>query len=90
MHCGSPISRGDGEEASEGYRRLGQGGLYGAIIIALLLKEVQELSLPLLALQEFDLRNTQSLEESVRHSDVVYNLVGRRYPTKYGSQNLRL
>lgn len=33
--------------------------------------------------QEYDLRNTQSLEESVRHSDVVYNLVGRMYPTKY-------
>jgi len=31
---------------------------------------------------EYDLRNTQSLEESVRHSDVVYNLVGRSYPTK--------
>ncbi|KAL8788470.1 MAG: hypothetical protein Q9213_001693 [Squamulea squamosa] len=31
---------------------------------------------------EFDLRNTPSLEESVRHSDVVYNLVGRDYPTK--------
>ncbi|QSZ31328.1 hypothetical protein DSL72_000891 [Monilinia vaccinii-corymbosi] len=31
---------------------------------------------------EYDLRNTQSLEESVRHSDVVYNLVGRNYPTK--------
>lgn len=34
-------------------------------------------------LQEYDLRNTQSIEESVRHSDVVYNLVGRNYPTKY-------
>ena len=33
--------------------------------------------------QEFDLRNTASLEESVRHSDVVYNLIGRDYPTKY-------
>ncbi|KAL9101931.1 MAG: hypothetical protein Q9163_002869 [Psora crenata] len=33
--------------------------------------------------KEFDLRNTASLEESVRHSDVVYNLVGRDYPTKY-------
>lgn len=33
--------------------------------------------------QEYDLRNTASLEESVRHSDVVYNLVGRDYPTKY-------
>lgn len=32
--------------------------------------------------QEYDLRNTQSIEESVRHSDVVYNLVGRTYPTK--------
>lgn len=32
--------------------------------------------------QEYDLRNTQSLEESVRHSDIVYNLVGRMYPTK--------
>lgn len=32
--------------------------------------------------QEYDLRNTQSIEESVRHSDVVYNLVGRNYPTK--------
>src|ERR1700712_5532707 len=31
---------------------------------------------------EYDLRNTPSLEESVRHSDVVYNLVGRNYPTK--------
>lgn len=31
---------------------------------------------------EFDLRNTQSLEESVRHSDIVFNLVGRSYPTK--------
>lgn len=31
---------------------------------------------------EYDLRNTQSLEESVRHSDIVYNLVGRDYPTK--------
>jgi NADH dehydrogenase (ubiquinone) 1 alpha subcomplex subunit 9 len=31
---------------------------------------------------EYDLRNTQSIEESVRHSDIVYNLVGRKYPTK--------
>ncbi|KAL6721136.1 Protein-lysine N-methyltransferase efm5 [Lecanora helva] len=31
---------------------------------------------------EYDLRNTASLEESVRHSDVVYNLIGRDYPTK--------
>jgi len=33
--------------------------------------------------QEWDLRNTPSIEESVRHSDVVYNLIGRDYPTKY-------
>lgn len=33
--------------------------------------------------QEYDLRNTPSIEASVRHSDVVYNLVGRDYPTKY-------
>lgn len=31
---------------------------------------------------EYDLRNTQSIEESVRHSDLVFNLVGRKYPTK--------
>jgi NADH dehydrogenase (ubiquinone) 1 alpha subcomplex subunit 9 len=31
---------------------------------------------------EFDLRNTQSIEESVRHSDIVINLIGRKYPTK--------
>jgi NADH dehydrogenase (ubiquinone) 1 alpha subcomplex subunit 9 len=31
---------------------------------------------------EYDLRNTQSIEESVRHSDIVFNLVGRKYPTK--------
>ena len=31
---------------------------------------------------EYDLRNTQSIEESVRHSDIVYNLVGRRWTTK--------
>ncbi len=36
-------------------------------------------------MQEYDLRNTASIEESVRHSDVVYNLVGRDYPTKYGA-----
>ncbi|KAF2261016.1 NAD(P)-binding protein [Lojkania enalia] len=31
---------------------------------------------------EMDLRNTASIEESVRHSDIVYNLIGRNYPTK--------
>lgn len=28
------------------------------------------------------MRNTPSIEASVRHSDIVYNLVGRDYPTK--------
>lgn len=31
---------------------------------------------------EYDLRNTESIEASVRHSDIVINLVGRNYPTK--------
>ncbi|KAF3906217.1 Cyclin-B1-2 [Dactylellina cionopaga] len=31
---------------------------------------------------EFDLRNTESIEESVRHSDIVINLIGRDYETK--------
>lgn len=31
---------------------------------------------------EYDLRNTDSIEESVRHSDMVFNLTGRDYPTK--------
>jgi NADH dehydrogenase (ubiquinone) 1 alpha subcomplex subunit 9 len=31
---------------------------------------------------EYDLRNTTSIEESVRHSDIVFNLVGRDYQTK--------
>ena len=31
---------------------------------------------------EYDMRNMDSIEESVRHSDIVYNLVGRDYPTK--------
>lgn len=31
---------------------------------------------------EFDLRNTESIEESVRHSDIVYNLIGRDHTTK--------
>lgn len=31
---------------------------------------------------EYDLRNTASIEESVRHSDMVFNLVGRNWPTK--------
>jgi NADH dehydrogenase (ubiquinone) 1 alpha subcomplex subunit 9 len=31
---------------------------------------------------EYDLRNKESIEASVRHSDIVYNLIGRDYPTK--------
>lgn len=33
-------------------------------------------------MQEFDLRNTASVDEAVRHSDIVYNLIGRDYTTK--------
>lgn len=36
---------------------------------------------------EYDLRNTQSIEESVRHSDIVFNLVGKDYPTKNFTYN---
>lgn len=31
---------------------------------------------------EFDIRNTESIEEAVRHSNMVYNLIGRDYETK--------
>ncbi|KAG0789356.1 hypothetical protein G6F22_006733 [Rhizopus arrhizus] len=31
---------------------------------------------------EFDLRNKEQLAECVRHSDIVYNLIGRDYETK--------
>ena len=33
--------------------------------------------------QEWDMRNEQQTEECLRHSNVVYNLVGREYETKY-------
>jgi len=32
------------------------------------------------------MRNTPSIEESVRHSDIVFNLVGRDYTTKLAPQ----
>lgn len=41
---------------------------------------LQRLTWPLL--QEWDLRNDEQIEECMRHSDVVYNLVGRNYETK--------
>ncbi|KAK9492004.1 hypothetical protein V1508DRAFT_420184 [Lipomyces doorenjongii] len=34
---------------------------------------------------EFDIRNIESIEESVKHSDIVYNLISRDYPTKHFS-----
>ena len=40
-------------------------------------------SLPNLYIQEWDLRNEQQIAECLRHSDTVYNLVGRNYETKY-------
>ncbi|GAO52078.1 NAD(P)-binding protein [Saitoella complicata NRRL Y-17804] len=33
-------------------------------------------------MHEFDLRNTESIESAVRHSDIVYNLIGRDWETK--------
>jgi NADH dehydrogenase (ubiquinone) 1 alpha subcomplex subunit 9 len=32
---------------------------------------------------EFDLKNRETINECVRHSDIVYNLIGRDYETKY-------
>ncbi|KAF0550659.1 putative NADH2 dehydrogenase 40K chain [Gigaspora margarita] len=31
---------------------------------------------------EFDLRNEKNIEEAVKHSDIVYNLIGRDYDTR--------
>jgi len=38
---------------------------------------------------EIHLRNKDSLEAAVRHSDTVYNLIGRDYETKYESSCFR-
>lgn len=32
--------------------------------------------------QEWDIRSDQQIAECLRHSDIVYNLVGRDYETK--------
>ena len=81
MHCCGPFPGRDGQAPSEGYRRSWPDSIHGEASHASSIDdlEVDELG------QEYDLRNTPSLEESVRHSDVVYNLVGRDYPTKYGT-----
>ncbi len=34
--------------------------------------------------QEWDIRRPDQIAECLRHSDTVYNLVGREYETKYG------
>lgn len=40
---------------------------------------------------EFDLRNTKSIEDSVKHSDIVFNLIGRDYETKnYTYENVHI
>lgn len=31
---------------------------------------------------EMDIRNVKSIEDAVKHSDIVFNLMGREYPTK--------
>lgn len=36
----------------------------------------------LIACQEWDIRNEAQIAECLRHSDIVYNLVGREYETK--------
>ena len=36
-----------------------------------------------ISLQRFDLRREEQIAECLKHSDVVYNLVGRDYETKY-------
>ena len=62
-------------------RHLKVSGDLGRIVFMVCLRAViYEVWLKIL--QEWDVRNTPSIEEAVRHSDVVYNLVGRRYPTK--------
>ena len=79
MHRCRTFPRRDGKASFEGYRRFGQSCVHGESFDGLV--SVRSSSS---IVQEYDLRNTASLEESVRHSDVVYNLVGRDYPTKYG------
>jgi NADH dehydrogenase (ubiquinone) 1 alpha subcomplex subunit 9 len=37
----------------------------------------------LTGIQEWDIRDEEQIAECVRHSDIVYNLVGRDYPTKH-------
>lgn len=74
--CGA-FPGGDGKETSQSHWRLGPSGLHGkGQRIGVQTSVAKE------SLKEFDLRNTPSLEESVRHSDIVYNLIGRDYPTK--------
>lgn len=77
MYCRSAISRGNGQETSESHGRSGEGYIHG--MKAVIERSGQRLKA---SLQEWDMRNTASIEESVRHSDIVYNLVGRDYPTK--------
>ncbi|KAH9161153.1 NADH dehydrogenase [Lactarius sanguifluus] len=37
---------------------------------------------------EWDIRNEEQIAECVRHSDIVYNLVGRDYETKHGAERI--
>ncbi|KAJ6264646.1 LOW QUALITY PROTEIN: hypothetical protein Dda_0795 [Drechslerella dactyloides] len=74
-----PIPRGDVEAAPQGHRRPGTDNFSG---IDTRIKPVVFTWVANSVLQEFDLRNTQSIEESVRHSDIVINLIGRDHETK--------
>ena len=41
-------------------------------------------------IKEWDLRHEDQIVECMRHSDIVYNLVGRDYETKYVQLHLRI
>lgn len=65
--------------------RLGQ---HGTLVVAPYREEIYQRHLKVTGdlgvvnYQEFDLRNIKSIEDSVRHSDVVVNLIGRNWETK--------
>ena len=40
--------------------------------------------------KEWDIRNEEQIAECVRHSDIVYNIVGRDYETKYVHRRVSL
>ena len=77
MHCRDPLPRGDGQAPSQGVWRSGKSCVHCTKYQATKARVTNTY-----IHQEADLRNTASIEESVRHSDIVYNLIGRDYTTK--------